>query len=365
MQIKQIISLALLPLSLFASDKKESSSTSYDIYSDNTGTTINSPSFNIKQKISKIFIDFTQRIDAITSASIRNSAAPARPDAITSASPRNGYDDLRMATTLSGTYSTQERDYTLGGYYSNEKDYTGRSIFASYGEDFNLQNSHVGLSFSHSSDLWSPSIARVLSRDDRKNSELTLSLTQLLSPKHLIGFGYSVSQANGFLGSPYLYLYSNNITTFERLPESKYTAGFNLKGIHQLSDNLALHWQYNYADNDWGNVAHTVDINSYYEVSKTNLLALHYRYYTQSAAFFETAPERYTPSSAYIMVDYRYGAYSTNTFGISDIHKLSETLTLKLSIDKYQTSDHHLIKLWNETPNIEALFGSFSLSYAH
>jgi hypothetical protein len=362
MQIKPLFSLLLLPLSLLSSEKKESATTSYDFYTDNTGTTINSPVLNIKQKIAKVFVDFTQRIDAITSASIRNSAAPARADAITGASAHHGFDDLRNASTLSGSYEEDEKTYTLGGYFSSEKDYLGRAIFMSYGENFNLENTHAQVAFSSSSDLWDPSIDRELNRYDRKNHELTLSLTQVITPNHLIGLGYSISKSEGFLGSPYLYLYGKNVTSFERLPNSKLTAGFNLKGIHKLNANNSLHWQYNYADNDWENSAHTLALNNYYHYDDKHLIGTHFRHYNQSGAFFEQDPDSYTNNSKYIMADYRYGTYSTTTLGASDNFKLSDTLTLKSAINYYQTSEHILIKRWNGTGSVQAFFGSLSLT---
>ena len=90
------------------------------------------------------------RVDAISAASISLGSSPAQaaPDAQATASKRSGFDDVRYSPTLFVTYDDGENTATVGGYYSNELDYVGKAIFASYTRQLNQGNTVVGLGFS-------------------------------------------------------------------------------------------------------------------------------------------------------------------------------------------------------------------------
>lgn len=355
----------LLPFKALASSLADRGGFTFDYYADNTDVQVYSPGFSFFKTLTKKFlIGIKMRIDAISAASIRKGGSPIRTDAVTGATARRAFDDVRYAPTLLGVYDDGDNSFTLGVYYSKERDYTGRSVFANYIRQLNLQNTAVGLGFSQSFDKWDPVYKRNLPTDDRKERKIDLSVTQLLSPTSIVQFIYSNLYSEGFLGSPYHYLLGKDFARFETLPETRRGHAFTVKFVKLIDEPTSVNLSYRYYTDNWGIKSNTADIKLLRDLTDSFTVGFRFRYYIQTGADFAKNPKEYSITDRYIVVDYRLSGFSSNTVGILFIKNFGFSgFKLKGALNYYQTSSNDYIRNWYGEDRIEALFGSISLDY--
>ncbi len=367
MQMRRWLGLLglLLPFKAIASSLQDKGSLSLDFYADNTDVQVYSPNFSFFKTLTKKFlIGIKMRIDAISAASIRKGGSPVRTDAVTSATGRRTFDDVRYAPTLLGVYDDGDNSFTFGVYYSTERDYTGRSVFANYVRQLNLQNTAVGVGFSQSFDRWSPTFKRNLPRSDRKERKIDLSLTQLLSPTAMVQLVYSNLHSVGFLGSPYHYLLRKDFARFETLPEKRQGHAFAVKFVKLINEPTSLNLSYRYYTDDWGIKSHTGDIKLLRDITSSLTAGVRFRYYTQTKANFAKRLDEYTLTDRYIAVDYRLSRFSSNTVGLLFVKSFGLSgVKLKGAVNYYQTSSNEYIRNWYGKDRIKAWFGSVYLEY--
>jgi len=375
MQIKRFFIglLTVFPFfKAFASSEGDKVSVGFNYYADNADVEVYSPTFEFIKKITeKILIGIKTRIDAISAASIRNGGQPSQPDAVTGASYREGFDDVRYAGSLFVTYDTGETSVTVGGYYSTEIDYTGRSIFLNIVKQLNEQNTALGFGISQSFDEWSPVFDRNLPQDYRRERKVDLSVTQLLSPTAMVQFIYTYLYSEGFLSSPYHYVINDEIAKFEKYPEERTGHAFTVKAVKLITEPMSINLSYRYYTDDWDIKSHTINVELLRDMKENLTAGIRYRYYTQTDAFFAKPVDEYTQSDEYFAIDYRMSSFSSNTVGLSFIYKpkgrfLIDWSNVKVegSVDYYFTSSNEYIQRWYNLDRLEAVFTSFAVSYS-
>ncbi|MBF0518302.1 MAG: DUF3570 domain-containing protein [Nitrospirae bacterium] len=367
--------LVLLSLAVLSAEElKDKISLGYDFYTDSGNTKVYSPNIGIFKKITgNLLIGGKFSVDAITSATMYNGGRKKTVDAVTSATRKHGtFDEVRYAPNFFTMYKDYENTLTLGGYYSTERDYTGRSIYANYTRLLNEQNTALGLAVSYAFDKWHPSFARALSTDDRNEAEIDMSVTQLFSPTFSGQLIYSFIDKDGYMASPYYYLTTSTFTVFERYPQQRIGHALALKLVKALDPLTSLHFKYRLYTDTWDINAHTFEAELYREISKTVTLGARYRFYTQGAADFMKPISQYKRDDQYIGVDYRYSAFDSNTVGLALIlkPKTAETafidlskMKIKCSADYYVTSKNDYIRYWYNMDRMRALFTSVTIDY--
>ncbi len=358
---------------LRAEELKDKISVGYDYYSDSGDTQVYSPNIGIYKKISnKFLIGVKSRVDAITSATISNGGRRNKVDAVTSATASRTFDEVRFAPSLFTKYKDDDNAMTIGGYYSTERDYTGRSVYADYTRLLNEQNTALGLAVSYAFDQWDPAFSRKLPTNDRNEVEIDFTATQLFSPTFSGQFIYSFIDKNGFLASPYYYLTTRTFTVFERYPEHRTGHALALKLVKALDPLTSAHFKYRFYTDTWDINSHTLEFELYREISKPVTLGVRYRYYKQKEADFMKSLSEYKRNDQYIGVDYRYSAFSANTVGLSLIFKPKTTETgfidlnkmkIKGSADYYFTSKNDYIQYWYDMDRMRAVFTSITIDY--
>ncbi len=369
MQIKYlffaIISLVTLEINSFASNLKDSMSFGFNTYNDNANVNVYSPTFSLFKKVShKWMLGFKMRIDGITAASIKNGANGGHVDAVTGASlNENNFDDVRYAPTLMATYDDGDNTLTLGGYYSTEKDYDGKSLFMNYVRQLNQQNTALGIGFSQSFDKWSPVFDRALPKDNRNERKLDLSINQLITPTFSIQGVFSYMYSEGFLSSPYHYVLQGDIAKFENYPDQRAGEAYSLKSVYLFNDANAMNVSYRYYKDDWDISSHTINIEELHDFSHRLTSGLRLRYYTQTKSNFVQEIGNYNANDAYFATDYRMSAFDSFTIGIPFIYKVGRKNKLTASIDYYQTTKNDYIKSWYDVDSISAVFTSLNYKF--
>lgn len=359
----------LLPVSkLFASDLKDSASVGMSTYSGTGDVQVYSPAFAIfKTLTSQFMLGVKMRLDAISAASIRNGGNPVTTDAVTGASSKEGFDDKRIATTIMGVYSDNINNISAGVYKSDEVDYKGSSVFASYSRAFNEENTMAGIGFSQSDDEWKPTFSRELAEDKRKEQKVDLSFAQMISPKWNVQLVYSYLYSDGFLSSPYHFIAQDDFSKFESYPDERTGEAIAIKSVNLLSELNSMNFSYRYYDDDWDIVSHTYTVEFLRDFSDELLLGARVRYYTQSDANFIKPIGEYSAYDEYFASDYRMSAFDSYMIGVPLIYKFSLTgfddIKLTASADYYWTSSNDYIKNWYNEDNIKAVSTTFMFDY--
>ncbi|MBF0458987.1 MAG: DUF3570 domain-containing protein [Nitrospirae bacterium] len=358
---------------LYAEGLKDKITLSYDYYGDNGGDQVYSPGIAIYKKITERFlIGVKMNVDAITSASISKGSRIGKPDAVTSATPMRSFDDVRYAPSLFGTYNDGDNAITLGGYYSTERDYTGRSFYANYIRQLNEQNTALGIGFSQSFDKWRPGFDRELTRYFRDETKIDLSATQILSQTFTAQLIYTFMNTNGFLASPYEYLSNDTFADFERYPSSRTGNALTLKLVKLINDPTAIHFSYRFFKDSWDITSHTFNVELYRDLSSSFTIGTKYRFYTQTKSDFTKSIGDYVRTDQYIAVDYRQSAFNSNTVGVMAILKPNTTETglldfnkmkIKGAINYYWTSSNDYIYYWYNVNRLKGVFTSISIDY--
>jgi len=351
----------------WASELKNSASIGLDTYADNGDVEVYSPTFSLMKTISKEWlVGIKMRIDAIASASIRNGGRPGIPDAVAGASGRSDdFDDMRYAPTFLVAYDDGINSIGGGFYYSTEKDYEGRSLFAHYVRQLNEGNTALGISFSKASDTWDPVFDRTLPMSYRNEFKMDLSVNQLLTPDTSVQFVYSYIDSEGFLASPYHYVIQNDLARFERYPDRRKAHAFALKAMHYLDENNALNGSYRYYTDDWKIDSHTFELEWLHDLSDTLMVGLRGRYYTQTGSFFAKAIDGYINNDPYFAADYRMSAFKSYDIGVPVRYKTSQEspYTFSFSVDYYRTSDNAYIQRWYGKPSLEAFYTTIRVDF--
>jgi len=366
-----VIACMLLPVwQVFAEKPRDGITYIFDFYSDTGNNRVIAPAVSLSKKLSDTYYLGTKiGVDAITSAT--KTAQPATPP------PAGGEDEseggnmsLRVPLSLSLTYDKDNDTVTAGGYYSLEKTYTGRSLFAAYTRRMNLNNTALGIGFSKSFDNCIPD--HPLPTDRRSERSLDLTVTQLLSPRQSVQVTYSALRSDGFLAQPTDQLVTPAFTSYAQYPDTRKGTAYAVRFVTLLNDPTSLHLYYRYYRDDWHIQSDTTNLELYRDISPSVVLGTRYRYYRQSKAYFAKDLDLYTPGDPLIAVDYRMYAFQSNTIGVMAILKPSQSflskfdadkVKLKLSADVFTTSKHENIQYMYHTDRLTGLFTTIALDY--
>ena len=366
------VACMLLPVWPVLADKpRDGMSYLFSFYGDNGNNMVIAPAVMLSKKLTDAYyLGSTLGVDAITSATKKAPTTPSPPASGEDDEGDGGNFSYRVPVSLWLTYDKNDDTLTGGGYYSYEDTYVGRSLFAAYTRRMNLNNTALGISYSHSFDNWVPD--RQLPTDRRSERTLDLNVSQLLSPRQSVLFTYSALRSDGFLAQPTDQLVTDTFTAFAQYPDNRKGSAYAVRFITLLDDPTSLHVYYRYYRDDWHIRSDTVNLELYRDISPSVVLGARYRYYQQSAAYFAKALNAYTPADTLIAVDYRMYAFHSNTVGMMAIIKPSkgflsrfdaDKVKLKLSADVFTTSQNENIQYQYKTDRLTGLFTTIALDY--
>ena len=365
-----IITLMVMPLKVLAEAIKDQVVMSYSYYSDNVDVEVLSPFIGLQKRLSAHWgMNASFQIDAISAASMRRGSGDVIDgviiDAVSGASGRWGYDDVRVAPTLSFTYENEDYSWNIGSYYSNEIDYETYAGFTEVSSGFNDANTILSLGVSYEKAKWDPVINRELSEDTKTQRQINASVTQLIDAESYVQVRASYIYLDGLLSSPYHY--SVGAGKFDKYPDKRNAYAIAAQYVTLLGEKTSMNLNYRYYKDDWEIKSHTLEAQFYYDLQENLTLGARGRYYKQDAAEFVKPVGGYVTSDRYIVSDYKYTEFDSYTIGVS-LHYVpdlfgNEGLGIQLSYDKYATDDNDYIKAWYGKSKIEADMLSFALTY--
>ncbi|MDH3975024.1 MAG: DUF3570 domain-containing protein [Deltaproteobacteria bacterium] len=363
--MKQTSLLAILLLLFgtilsYAEGLEEKVTYSLNAYRDNSeGFILTNKLGMVKSIKEKFAIGVNGGVDAITAASSSNKS---------DRGPSEKSQSYRSYASLSGIYDDRENSLILGGYLSEENDYSGRSLFINYVRQLNRQNTSLAIALSTLSDRWK---INTLPRDDRKGTQADLSITQFLSPTVQFQLGYSNIYSRGYLASPYRFIEQPTPLPLieESLPASRRGEAYSLRVVKALSGATSLNLSYRYYRDDWKITSHTINTEVYRDLRDNYTLGGRLRLYRQSDTAYTKDIGAYTGTEKYVPIDYKYSAFDSYMAGVNLIYTIErpdlKRYVIKGSLDYYRTSNNDFIKYWYHNSYLDAVIFSCSVDYLY
>jgi hypothetical protein len=304
-----ILLVLSLPASLSLAEDEVSSLVS--IYVDDDDTTIYTPMVLLRKDIfEETSLSFQYLADIQSCASV---------DVVSTASPSMGYEETRHSFTLGLQHRRQLTTVGGGFSYSTENDYDSHALLANVSQELFQRNFTVALGLSVRWD----EVGRV--NDEFFEESLTglaanVSLTQLISPRWIGQFVYSLEYLDGFQASPYRLVpvgAETSVGDAFSVPETHPSQRFRNAFTGRLKENVAERWYLEqslrlYLDT-WGLTAQTVLLQAYWQVSLPVTLRFRYRFHNQNRADFYR--ESYDALQEYMSRDRELGTLQSHLLG--------------------------------------------------
>lgn len=245
------------------------------------GVTIDGPSLLVRKKFAeKYSVSANYYMDMVSSASI---------DVVTTASP---YTEERQQASLALDMLNGKTQYSISVANSDENDYTASTASFDVSQDLFGDLTTVSLGFSRGWD-------EVRKRGDQAFSEpvdrrsYRLGVSQIVTPKLMMGLGFETITDEGFLNNPYRsvrYLDPDSPVGYayqpEIYPRTRTSSAASINARYFLPYRAAVHGEYRWFTDSWGIDASTVRAGYTHPLGARWVLEAGYRWYDQSAADF-------------------------------------------------------------------------------
>ena len=251
---------------------------------DGGGITVEGPSVLVRKNFKEaVSVSANYYVDNISSASI---------DVIASGASR--YSERREEYSVGAQYLYDKSVLSAGFSNSEESDYNADTYYFNLTQDFFGDLTTVTLGYSLGQDEVFQNGNDEFGEDIERHS-FRVGVTQITTPRMIIGLDYELITDEGFLNNPYRsYRYLNDPLdptagfqfAQEVYPDTRTSDAAALRMRYALADRRALGAQYRYFTDDWGIDAHTFELG-YTQVWRDYwTFDIKYRYYEQTAADF-------------------------------------------------------------------------------
>jgi len=248
---------------------------------DGGGVTIDGPSLLVRKKFAEQYsVSANYYVDMVSSASI---------DVVTTASP---YKEERTQGSLAFDMLNGKTQYSVNFTNSDENDYTANSASLDISQDMFGDLTTVSFGFSRGWD-------EVRKRGDTDFSEpidrstYRLGLSQIVTPRLMMGVNYELVTDEGFLNNPYRsvrYVDPDSASGYayqpEAYPRTRTSSAASINGRYFLPYRAAVHGEYRFFTDTWGIDSSTVRIGYTHPWGEKWIFEAGYRWYDQSAADF-------------------------------------------------------------------------------
>jgi len=245
------------------------------------GVTIDGPSLLVRKKFAeKYSVSANYYVDMVSSASI---------DVMTTASP---YKEERTQGSFAFDMLNDKTQYSVSFTNSDENDYTANTATFDLSQDMFGDLTTLSIGFSRGWD-------DVRKRGDDDFDEpvdrrsYRLGLSQIVTPRLMMGFAYETITDEGFLNNPYRsvrYVDDGSPVGYayqpETYPSTRTSNAASLNARYFLPYRAAVYGEYRYFTDTWGIDASTVQLGYTHPWGKQWIFEAGYRWYDQSAADF-------------------------------------------------------------------------------
>jgi hypothetical protein len=268
------------------------------------------PALLVRKSIAdKVSLNASYYVDSVSNASI---------DVVTTASP---FKEKRTEYGFGLDYARRDTLLTLGFTNSNEPDYKSTSVSVDAAQDTFGGMTTVSMGFSRGSDKVGRRYDPAFS-ESADNWKYRVGVTQILTPRWLLGLNAEVVADSGFLGSPYRAARVFGATVLERNPRTRTSRALKLHVAGDIGNRTAVHADYRYFWDTWNIKAHTFEVGVSRHFGESFLVDGYARVYRQGKALFysDNAPTE----TLYVSRNRQLSDYGTVALGAKVAYTLKK-----------------------------------------
>ena len=238
-------------------------------------------------------------------------------------------------------------------YLSNESDYVGQQLAASYDRDVHGDQLNLSVGTSYGWDRIDP-LANDRSQSgpaSKTTMHANAVATQVIGPSTQLRAGIEYNVVDGLQHNPYRNVYAGGSRVPERHPDHRERRDVFLKLNQYLSNRSSLKFSYRFYNDSWGIDSHELGSKLSQYVTHGVFASYEYRYYTQTQAnFFRSEYATVNGIDGYLSGDYRVGPLSSHLFGVTlDVdlggvaadHAVWSRFGLRTSYERYFNSNSY------------------------
>lgn len=249
--------------------------------------------------------------------------------------------DQRDALSGGLSYFFESSSLSMGGGFSQERDYTSRFINSTFSIDSAKKLTTLNIGASLAFDEIAPTEqfgGYIRNRDcgelcSKTAQQYLVGVVQVIDKNSLLQNNLTFSYNTGYLSDPYkkVAVFDGDIFTNlinDNRPREKFQWAWLSQYVRHFGDlnHAALHVDYRFSTDDWGINSHTTELSWHQPIAAGWLLTPRVRYYSQDQADFYRAVASSNSTATVVSSDYRLAGFGAVSGGL----KLSKTLsTLK------------------------------------
>jgi len=237
--------------------------------------------------------------------------------------------DTRFYPSLNWSVANEKKGttFTLGASSSTEFDYQSFGANISVAKKTRNKNGEFTAKFQTYLDhvsLVIPVELRTVSNGREHDYPTTprntfvesLSYSQIINTKLQVMFLADLVQQKGYLSLPFHRVYFKDLTVHqENLPDSRIKIPLAFRASYFLGDKFVIKTYYRFYKDDWGLVAHTVDIEVPVKITPFLSISPFYRYYTQSGINYFAPYAAHTAQEQYYTSNFDLSKFNSNFYG--------------------------------------------------
>lgn len=240
--------------------------------------------------------------------------------------------DTRIYPSLTWTMENEKKGTSMGAgvYYSSEFDYQSRGASLSFSKKTADRNGELGIQLHGYWDqvkLVTPTELRTgtgTGRGDhdeygsanRSTYAGSVSWTQVINKNLQVAILADLVHQQGFLSLPFYRVYFQDGTVHqEKLPDSRLKIPIGFRANYFLGDKIIIRSYYRFYKDDWGVMAHTVNLEVPVKINAFFSVTPFYRFYSQSAIDYFAPYGQHTAQDTYYSSNYDLSKFNSNFVG--------------------------------------------------
>jgi hypothetical protein len=307
--------------------------TKYPFYDGSEGNrldriTVKAPSLYVLAPIGRWSIEGSGVVDEVSGAT------PRYYSDVSGATKSPGMEDKRKAGDLKLTRYFERGAIALGAAHSTENDYKSTAVSLEGRWASEDKNTTWNLGIANTRDAINP-VNEIVVDETKRTNEVTLGVTQALSPRDIAQFSLTHSMGRGYFDDPY--------KLYDHRPRKRdINVGMLRWNHHFESLSASVRSSYRYYSDSFGIRAHTFETAWVQPVMSDFTVTPSVRYYTQNAAKFYFDPVVDTAiypgpvgNPQFSSADQRLSAFGGVTAGLKFELRLGTWVT-DLKVERYQ-----------------------------
>ena len=261
-------------------------------------------------------LNFEVGVDTYTSASSDSIAPLSGPSR----------QDTRIYPSVSYSSENTKKGITVGAgiSYSHEFDYESRGVNVSFIKSSKDNNREFGVHLFAYLDSWQIIYPFELRSPDmpegslpRNSYQASLTFSQVLNKRMQVALLFDPAYQQGQLTTLYQRVYFNdNSERVEKLPDTRLKLPVGIRINYFMGDRYIIRAYYRFYNDDWGNTAHTANLEIPVKLTPFLSLSPFYRYSVQSGIHYFAPYKEHNLSEAFYTSDYDLSPFNSQLIGM-------------------------------------------------